>query len=118
MKGYVYSMGVVTLLAVCMPAMAFQASGNLLDNPDIILGKGYFAGGYTVATGDAANFVDNGWNLGFGGQWQLGTGPVWLRLDFEYSCLTAVSAVVGNRSSCSRACSRHRRHADVMPNRR
>jgi hypothetical protein len=85
MKRYVYSLGAVALLAVGMPAIAFEASGNVLDNPDIILGKGYFAGGYTVATQDAAQFVDNGWNLGFGGQWQLGTGPVWLRLDFAYS---------------------------------
>ena len=84
MKRYVYSLGTVMLLGCCMPALA-QSDYSGPAGPDYIPGKRYVAGGYTVATGAAANFVDNGWNLGGGVQWQLGPGPVWLRLDFEYS---------------------------------
>ena len=84
MKRYVHQMGAVTLLTLCMPVFAANVD-NSLGTPEEIPGKPYAAGGYTIATGEAANFVDNGWNLGTGVQWQLGPGPVWLRLDFEYS---------------------------------
>jgi Outer membrane protein beta-barrel domain len=83
MKRYVYSLGAVMLLGCCMPALASYYFGPPPgpDNPS----TRYFAGGYTVATGEAANFVDNGWNFGTGVQWRLAQGPVSLRLDFEYS---------------------------------
>jgi hypothetical protein len=45
----------------------------------------YLAGGYTVAAGEAANLLDNGWNMGTGLQWRLPRGPVSLRLGVEYS---------------------------------
>ena len=84
MKRYVYSLGMVTLVACCMPVFA-QGDYSGPAGAAYIPGQRYVAGGYTVVTGEAANFVDNGWNLGAGVQWQLGPGPVWLRLDFEYS---------------------------------
>jgi hypothetical protein len=84
MKRYVYSMGAVMLLGCCMPALA---QGYSVGPPgsDYTAGNWYFAGGYTVATGEAANFVNNGWNFGGGVQWQPHPGPISLRLDFEYS---------------------------------
>ncbi len=78
-KYYVYSMGAVVLLGCCMPVLAGGHS------PEDTVANVYFAGGYTVATGEAARFVDNGWNVGGGIQWRLAPGPVSLRLDFEYS---------------------------------
>jgi Outer membrane protein beta-barrel domain len=86
MKRYVYSMGAVMLLGCCMPVLAqgyFVAPPPPIPDNDVA--KGYFAGGYTVAAREAANFVDNGWNVGGGVQWRLPPGPVSLRLDFEYS---------------------------------
>jgi Outer membrane protein beta-barrel domain len=84
MKRYVYSMGAVMLLGCCMPALAQDDYGAPPPGPDYHPAKRYFAGGYTVATGEAANFVDNGWNFGSGVQWRLPPGPVSLRLGIEY----------------------------------
>ena len=97
MKRYVYSLGVVTLLACCMPAIA--ANGDYgLAAPDTV-GRPYGAGGYTVAAGEAANFVNNGWNLGTGVQWRLGPGPVWLRLDFQYNRNNATPQLLNEGSA-------------------
>jgi Outer membrane protein beta-barrel domain len=85
MKRYVYSLGAVMLLGCCMPALAQGYFGGPAPGPDYNPPKRYLAGGYTVATGEAANFVDNGWNVGTGVQWRLASSPVSLRLDFEYS---------------------------------
>ena len=85
MKRYVYSMGAVMLLGCCMPALAQSGDGGPPPGLGRTLANRYFAGGYTVATGEAANFVDNGWNIGSGLQLQPHGGPIALRLDFEYS---------------------------------
>ena len=81
MKRYVYSMGAVMLLG-CLPAVAQSDYGG----PTLgrTMGYRYFAGGYTVATGEAANFVDNGWNIGSGLQLRPHGGPISLRLGVEY----------------------------------
>ena len=73
------------LLGCCMPALSQGYFVGPPPGPDYNPAKRYFAGGYTVATGEAANFVNNGWNVGTGLQWRLGPSPVSLRLDFEYS---------------------------------
>lgn len=85
MRHYVHSLGAVMLLGLCMPVLAQDYYAGPAPGPlDHTPLKGYVAGGYTVAAGEAANFVNNGWNVG--GGWQWGTpGPVWLRLNFEYS---------------------------------
>jgi hypothetical protein len=84
MKRYVHSMGAVMLLGCCMPAIAQSDYAGPPPGSDYKLGGSYLAGGYTVATGEAANFVNNGWNAGGGVQWRT-PGPISLRLDFEYS---------------------------------
>jgi len=83
MKRYVYSMGAVMLLGCCVPALA---QGNNSD-PGYYNSPAnwYFAGGYTVATAEAANFVNNGWNIGGGVQWRPHPGPISLRWNYEYS---------------------------------
>ena len=83
MKRYVYSMGAVMLLGCCMPALAQGDYVGPAPGSDRVA-NWYFAGGYTVATGQAANFVNNGWNVGTGVQWRT-PGPISLRLNFEYS---------------------------------
>jgi hypothetical protein len=100
MKRYVYSLGVVTLLACCMPLMAQSEYGGPARS-DFMPGKGYAAGGYTVVTGEAANFVNNGWNVGGGMQWQPGPGPIWLRLDFEYSRNDATHQLLGEGAAAN-----------------
>lgn len=85
MKRFVYSMGAVMLFGCCMSALAQGYYPAPPPAPDYNLAKWYFTGGYTVATGEAANFVDNGWNVGSGVQWRLPPGPVSLRLGAEYS---------------------------------
>src|SRR5882724_4885623 len=94
MKRYVYSMGAVMLLGCCMPALA---QGFYIGSPpdsDDRPAKRYFAGGSTIATGEAANFVNNGWNGGAGVQWRLPPSPVSLRLDFGYSRNNATSQLL------------------------
>src|SRR5579864_1210256 len=81
MKRYVYSLGAVMLLGCCTPALAQRYYAG----PDYTPANWYFAGGYTAATGEAANFVDNGWNIGTGVQWRPHPGPISLRVDLEYS---------------------------------
>jgi len=100
MKRYVYSLGVVTLLACCLPVMAQSEYGGPAGS-NFMPGKGYAAGGYTVVTGEAANFVDNGWNVGGGMQWQPGPGPIWLRLDFEYSRNDATHQLLGEGAAAN-----------------
>ena len=85
MKRYVYSLGAVMLLGCCVPALAQGDYVVPAPSPDYTRANVYFAGGYTVATGQAANFVDNGWNFGTGMQWRPHGGPISLRWDFEYS---------------------------------
>jgi len=100
MKRYVYSMGAVMLLGCCMPALAnysFSTPPNP-DNPASV----YFAGGFTAATGEAANFVDNGWNVGGGVQWRLPPGPVSLRLDFQYSRNNATNQLLSEGAVANR----------------
>jgi hypothetical protein len=94
MKRYVYSLGAVMLLGGCMPALAQSFSRSPPPDPGYNLPKGFVAGGYTVATGEAANFVDNGWNVGAGWQWRLPPGPVSLRMNFEYSRNKATSQLL------------------------
>jgi hypothetical protein len=92
-KSYVYSMGAVMLLGCCMPAAARVSLGGIgglsgllfPSGPDNHLGGQYMAGGYTVATGEAADVLDNGWNFGAGVQGQLTPSPVSLRLGIERS---------------------------------
>ncbi len=84
MKRYIYSLGAVMLLGSCMPALAEGYYVGPAPAPDHPPANWYFAGGYTAATGEAANFVNNGWNVGTGVQWQT-PGPISLRLDFAYS---------------------------------
>ena len=83
MKRYVYSIGATLLLGCCVPALA-QGSWTG-SGPDSVPANWYFAGGYTVATGQAANFVNNGWNIGGGVQWRPHPGPISLRWNYEYS---------------------------------
>jgi hypothetical protein len=85
MNRYVYSMGAVMLLGCCMSALAQGDYAGPAPVPDHPPANWYFAGGYTVATGEAANFVNNGWNVGTGVQWRPHPGPISLRVDFEYS---------------------------------
>ena len=101
MKRYVYSMGAVMLLGCCMPALAQGYFGGPPADADYNLPKRYFAGGYTVATGEAANFVNNGWNVGTGLQWRLGPSPVSLRLDFEYSRNNATDQLLSEGAAAS-----------------
>ena len=70
MKPYVYSLGATLLLGCCMPALAQGYYASPVAGPDYTPANWYFAGGYTVATGEAANFVNNGWNFGGGAQWR------------------------------------------------
>ena len=91
MKRYVCSLCVI-LLACCTSAMA---------QSEYVGSEGYAAGGYTVVTGEAANFVDNGWNVGGGMQWQPGSGPIWLRLDFEYSRNDATQQLLGEGAAAN-----------------
>jgi Outer membrane protein beta-barrel domain len=102
MKRYVYSMGAVMLLGCCMPALAQGYYGNPPPGPDHDVAKGYFAGGYTVAKGEAANFVDNGWNVGGGVYWRLPSGPVSLRLDFAYSRNNATNQLLSEGAAANR----------------
>jgi len=94
MKRYVYSMGAVMLLGCCMPALAQGFYVGSPPDSDDRPAKRYFAGGSTIATGEAANFVNNGWNVGAGVQWRLPPSPVSLRLDFEYSRNNATSQLL------------------------
>ena len=94
MKRYVYSMGAVMLLGCWMPALAqgdYAGPASGYEHPPA---NWYFAGGYTVATGEAANFVNNGWNVGSGVQWRPHPGPISLRVDFEYSRNNATSQLL------------------------
>ena len=88
MKRYVYSMAATMLLGCCMPASAHITLGGLPlssgGSDNYFIGR-YLAGGYTVAAGEAANLLDNGWNMGAGLQWRLPPTPVSLRLGVEYS---------------------------------
>jgi Outer membrane protein beta-barrel domain len=85
MKRYVYSLGAVMSLGCCMPALSQAGYADPAPSPDHTPANLYFAGGYTIATGEATNFVDNGWNFGSGVQWRPHGGPISLRWDFEYS---------------------------------
>ncbi len=99
-KRYVYSMGAVVLLGCCMPALALSVSGGDSDR-DYALGFSYMAGGYSVATGATANYVNNGWNTGAGVQWRLGPGPVSLRLDFAASNNNATSQLLSEGAAAN-----------------
>jgi hypothetical protein len=92
MKRYVYSLGAVMLVGSCMPALAQRVYVGS-DSGDVPVNV-YFAGGEARPTGEAANFVDNGYNLGFGVQWRPHPGPISLRLDFEYSHNKATSQLL------------------------
>src|SRR5262249_30224596 len=85
MKRHAHSLGTVMLLCCCAPALAQGYYAGPRSSPNYPPANWYFAGGYTVATGEAANFVNNGWNFGGGVQWRLSPGPISLRWDFEYS---------------------------------
>lgn len=100
MKRYVYSLGAVALLGACMPALAQSYFGPAVPSADYNTANGYIAGGYTVATGAAANFVNNGWNVSGGWQWQL-QGPVALRLNFEYSRNDATSQLLSEGAAAN-----------------
>ena len=102
MKRYVYSMGAVMLLGCCMPALAQGYFGGPPPGPDYNPPQRYLAGGYTVATGEAANFVNNGWNVGTGLQWRPHPGPISLRLDFEYSRNDATKQLLGEGATADR----------------
>jgi len=101
MKRYVYSLGAVMLLGCCMPALSqtFRAAPAL--GTDDTPANWYFAGGYTVATGESANFVDNGWNFGSGVQWRPHGGPISLRWDFEYSRNSATNQLLNEGTAAN-----------------
>jgi len=98
MKRYVYSMAATMFVGYCMPTSAHIILGapplpsGGSDNH--FIGR-YFAGGYTIAAGEAANLLDNGWNMGTGFQWRLPPGPVSLRLGVEYSHNKATNQLLG-----------------------
>lgn len=100
-KRYVYSVGAVMLLGSCVPALAFGLGNGPYNDHDYPGGFGYLAGGYTAATGETANFVDGGWNVGAGGQWRLGPGPVSLRLDFAYTRNSATSQLLSEGATAN-----------------
>jgi opacity protein-like surface antigen len=109
MKRYVYSLGAVMLLGCCMPALAQGYFGGPAPGPDYNPPKRYLAGGYTVATGEAANFVDNGWNIGSGVQFRLPPGPVSLRLDAEYSRNNATNQLLSEGAAANQTQVNHGR---------
>jgi Outer membrane protein beta-barrel domain len=96
MKRYVYSLGAVMLLGCAMSALAQGYSFGPAPAPasDNTPANVYFAGGYTAATGESSNFVDNGWNIGGGVQWRPHSGPISLRWDLEYSRNLATSQLL------------------------
>ena len=101
MKRYVYSLGAVMLLSCCMPALS-QGYHQVSPAPDPDTpANWFFAGGYTVATGEAANFVDNGWNFGSGVQWRPHGGPISLRWDFEYSRNSATNQLLNEGTAAN-----------------
>ena len=101
MKRYVYSLGAVMLLGCCMPALSQSYSVDPAADPDHTPANWYFAGGYTIATGEAANFVANGWNFGTGVQWRPHGGPISLRWDFEYSRNPATSQLLNEGTAAN-----------------
>jgi Outer membrane protein beta-barrel domain len=101
MKRYVNSLGAVMLLGCCMPVLAQSYYVSPAPGPDYAPANWYFAGGYTVATGEAANFVDNGWNVGTGVQWRPHPGPISLRWDFEYSRNDATSQLLSEGAAAN-----------------
>ena len=101
MKRYVYSLGAVMLLGCCLPALSQGYYVGPPPSPDYTPANWYFAGGYTVATGEAANFVNNGWNFGNGVQWRPHGGPISLRWDFEYSRNDATNQLLSEGSAAN-----------------
>jgi Outer membrane protein beta-barrel domain len=79
MKRYIYSLGAVLLLGGCLPAVA-----QVYYGPGLPV-HWYVDGGYSVATGQTSNYLDNGWNLGGGVEWTPTPGPFSLRADLNFS---------------------------------
>lgn len=95
MKRYIYSLGAVVLLGSGVPALAQGYFGRGADYPL----HWYVDGGYTVTTGQTANYLDNGWNVGGGLQWRPQPGPFSLRLDLSYSRNDATNRLLNEGSA-------------------
>jgi opacity protein-like surface antigen len=90
MKSYIYSVGAALLVSSSVPVPA----QDYYEYQPLPI-QWHVDGGYSVATGRTADFLDNGWTVGGGFQWKPAPdAPFAIRTDLHYSRFEATDKLL------------------------